>query len=107
MKRSSNVVIPLTKLSDYLLAPRRHNDKSKFLSQAGFTKDNPTFLEQAILDVVTQNEAVTQKTNEYGVFYKVVGQLTGPSGILSVVTIWIVRKGDEKFRFVTLYPDKE
>ena len=58
----------MSKLSDYLLAPRRHNDKSKFLSQAGFTKDNPTFLEQAILDVVTQNEAVKQKTNEYGEF---------------------------------------
>ncbi len=107
MIRSSNVVIPLSKLTGYLFAPRRHNDKSIFLSQAGFTKDNATFFMLTILDVVTQNEAVKQKTNEHGVFYKVVGQLTGPSGILSVVTIWIVRKGDEKFRFVTLYPDKD
>ena len=107
MIRPSDVVIPSTKLSDYLLAPRRHNDKSKFLSQAGFTRENPNFLEQAILDVVTQNEPVKQKTNEYGEFYKVVGHLSGPNGILSVVTIWIVRIGDEKFRFVTLYPDKD
>lgn len=38
---------------------------------------------------------------------RVSGELVGPSGILSVVTIWIVRAIDGEFRFVTLKPDKD
>ena len=107
MIRPTDAIIPLSKLSHYLLAPRRHDDKSKLLAQAGFTSGNPAILNQAILDLVVGNEAVQHKVNEYGVFYRVMGKLAGPSGILSVVTIWIVRRGDGKFRFVTLFPDKD
>ena len=83
------------------------NDKSKFLSQAGFTTEDPAILEQAIRDLIIRNDAVQERENIYGTFYRVSGELVGPSDILSVVTIWIVLAGDGKFRFVTLKPDKE
>lgn len=42
MKIPSNAVIPMEKITAYLLVPREWDDKSKFLDYAGFTKDNPT-----------------------------------------------------------------
>ena len=107
MINSSDVVIPSEKLIEYLLVPRVRNDKSKFLAQAGFTIENPAVLEQAIRDLMAQNEALLERENRYGIFYRVSGELMGPSGILSVVTIWIVLVGDGKFRFVTPKPDRE
>ncbi|MDE2724654.1 MAG: hypothetical protein OXI59_14880 [Gemmatimonadota bacterium] len=107
MINPSDIVIPSEKLTEYLLVPRVRNDKSKFLSQAGFTTENPAILEQAIRDLIIRNDAVQERENIYGTFYRVSGELVGPSDILSVVTIWIVLAGDGKFRFVTLKPDKE
>ncbi len=106
MINPSDIIIPLEKLTEYLLVPRVHNDKSKFLAQAGFTIENPDVLEQAIRDLFVRNEVVQERENRYGIFYRLSGELVGPSGILSVITIWIVRAIDGEFRFVTLKPDK-
>lgn len=107
MINPSDIIIPLEKLTEYLLVPRVRNDKSKFLGQAGFTTENPDVLEQAIRDLFVRNEVVQERENRYGIFYRVSGELVGPSGILSVVTIWIVRAIDGEFRFVTLKPDRD
>lgn len=107
MINPSDIIIPLEKLTEYLLVPRVRNDKSKFLAQAGFTTENPTVLEQTIRDLIVRNDAVPERESRYGILYRVSGEFVGPSDILSVVTIWIVIAGDEKFRFVTLKPDKD
>lgn len=107
MINPSDVVIPLEKLTEYLLVPRVRNDKSKFLAQAGFTTENPAVLKQAICDLIVRNDIVQERESRYGILYRISGALVGPSDILSVVTIWIVLAGDEKFRFVTLKPDKD
>ena len=107
MINPSDIVIPSEKLTEYLLIPRVRNDKSKFLAQAGFTTENPAVLEQAIRDLFVRNDAVQERESRYGLLYRVSGELVGPSDILSVITIWIVLAGDEKFRFVTLKPDRD
>ncbi len=57
--------------------------------------------------IVATGEAVEDRSDEYGVFYQVAGELVGLNGvILSVVTIWLQRKTDGKFQFVTLKPLK-
>ena len=104
MKIPADAIIPAEKLTHYLLVPRQRNDKSKFLAQAGFSIDNPAALEQAIRDLVATNEAVQDRQDDYGTFYQVMGELVGPSGILSVITIWIARAVDGEIRFVTLKP---
>ena len=44
-------------------------------------------------------------TNEYGTFYRVEGDLVGPSGqALPVVTIWLRWHSDESFHFETSKP---
>ena len=96
-----------SKLSDYLLAPRPRDDKSKFLLQAGFQRERPDLLESAVRDLATEVEAIEDGSNEYGTFWRVAGILHGPSGVdLAVVAIWIRWAVDGTFHFVTLKPDK-
>jgi len=84
------------------------DDKSKFLSQAGFTRENPHLLLAAIRELAARTEAVEDGGNEYGVFLRAEGRLTGPSGrSLPVVTIWLRWRTDGQTRFVTLKPWKE
>jgi hypothetical protein len=106
MKLQGNIVIPDGKLTQYLLVPRPEDDKSKFLAQAGFTTSNPEQLKQAILKLIQTHDAVSDRQNKYGTYYRVEGPLTGPSGTLAVVTVWIERTVDGIIQFVTLKPKR-
>ena len=108
MRIPKDAIIPDDKITSYLLIQKARNDKSKFLAQGGFTADDPKALRAAIQSIAEAGEAVEDRSNEYGVFYQVVGELVGANGvILSVVTIWLQRQFDGKFQFVTLKPLKE
>lgn len=108
MRIPPDAVIPMEKLTAYLLVAREWDDKSKFLAQAGFTRENPHQLLAAIRELAATAEAVEDKGNEYGVFFRAEGALTGPGGrALTVVTIWLQARADGRFRFVTLKPWKE
>ena len=105
MKIPVDAIIPEPKLTKYLLVFKPRNDKSQFLAQAGFTLDNWLALKTAIQQLNQSVEAQADRTDEYGTFYNVSGELQGVNGIdLSVVTIWLERKSDGKFQFITLLP---
>ena len=105
MRIPNDAIIPESKFTKYLLVFKPRNDKSQFLAQAGYTLENWQALETAIRRLNRSTEAIEDKTNEYGTFYNVYGELKGINGtILSVVTIWLRRKSDNKFQFITLKP---
>ena len=104
MRIPVDAIIPAEKLINYLLFSRQKNDKSGFLAQVGFTAKNPDDLETAIRILIAENGAIADRHNEYGTFFRVEGELRGPYGILSVVTVWILRTIDGQYRFVTLKP---
>lgn len=104
MRILDDAIIPREKLKDYLLTPRRRNDKSGFLAQAGFTQENPDQLELAIRQFIAENDAISDRLNKYGTFYRVEGELYGPDATLLTVTIWLQTAVDNRFRFVTLKP---
>lgn len=105
MKIPDDAIIPEPKLTRYLLVFKPRNDKSQFLAQAGFTLDNWQTLKTAIQQLNQSVEAEEDRTDEYGTFYNVRGEILGVNGInLSVVTIWLERKSDGKFQFITLVP---
>lgn len=104
MRLPGALVIPSDKLSGYLLVARRHNDKAKFLERLGFTQDNPEVLAAAIRYLAAEHEAVVDRQDVYGIFYRVEGALIGPIGRLEVVTIWLERAIDDEIRFITLKP---
>jgi len=103
-----DAIIPEQKLTKYLLVLKPRNDKSQYLAQAGFTLENWQALQAAIQQLAQSVEAIEQETNEYGTFYQVEGQLIGINRVnLSVVTIWLKRKIDNQFQFITLKPGKK
>lgn len=105
MKIPENAIIPEPKITKYLLVFKQRNDKSKYLAQAGFTLDNWQLLKIAIVKLIQEYEAIEDLTDEYGTYYQVMGQLEGLNNHnLSVVTIWLKRKIDHKFQFITLKP---
>ncbi len=105
MRISEDLIIPDAKITQYLLVLKARNDKSQFLAQAGFTRENPEVLKLAIQTQALATEASEDKSNEYGTFYHVEGELIGVNGVnLSVVTVWLQRRIDDKFQFVTLKP---
>jgi hypothetical protein len=97
MKLPEEVLIPREKLTAHLLVSRAKNDKSGFLAQAGFTQQNPD----------RDNDAVQDRKDEYGTYYRITGTLQGPNGDLNVITVWIYGAKESKYRFITLKPDKE
>jgi hypothetical protein len=101
-----DLIIPDAKITQYLLVQKTRNDKSRFLAQAGFTQENSEALRLAIQRQAMDKEAIKEKSNEYGTFYQVEGELIGVNGVsLSVVTVWLQRQIDGKFQFVTLKPN--
>ncbi|UKO99397.1 DUF6883 domain-containing protein [Nostoc sp. UHCC 0870] len=108
MKIPPDAIIADEKITRYLLVPREHDDKSKFLALAGFTQDNPELLKAAIRQLADSTEAIQDRDNEYGVFYRVTGELIGLKGRnLAVITVWLQRAVDGKFQLITLKPNKE
>ena len=108
MRIPPDAIIPMEKLTSYLLVPREWDDKSKFLAQAGFTRENPHWLLSAIRELAAAAEAEEDRVDQYGVFLRAEGSLLGPNGRrLSVVTIWLRWHLDGQVRFVTLKPLKE
>ncbi|MEO0407167.1 MAG: DUF6883 domain-containing protein [Cyanobacteria bacterium P01_A01_bin.135] len=105
LKIPEDAIIPDGKVTRYLLVRRARNDKSQFLRQAGFTQENSEKLVAAIRALASAGCTVSDRRNEYGVFYQVSGELIGTGGrTLSVVTIWLQRQADGRFQFVTLKP---
>ncbi|MBW4555625.1 MAG: hypothetical protein KME59_06760 [Trichormus sp. ATA11-4-KO1] len=108
MKIPPDAIIADEKITRYLLVPREQDDQSKFLAQAGFTQDNPELLKVAIRQLADSTEAIQDRDNEYGVFYRVTGELIGVNQRnLAVITVWLQRAVDGKFQFITLKPNKE
>jgi hypothetical protein len=106
VKIPDDSIIPFEKLTRYLLVAKVRNDKSKYLAHAGFTQQNPEALMEAIRSLTAVIEAEQEKTTEYGTFYMVKGEMIGVNGVrISVITIWLERKADGKFQFITLVPD--
>jgi hypothetical protein len=104
----STAIIPAEKLSKYLLVHRPWDVKSKYLAQAGFRLTEPHHLDQSIRHMIDQYDAVEDGSNDYGTFYRVIGELSGPTGsALPVVLIWLQWKIDGAFHFVTLKPNRE
>lgn len=105
MKIPPDAIIPHDKLNNYLLAFKARNDKSKFLAIGGFTLSNSDALREALRSLAATVDAIEDRTDEYGKFYRVEGGIIGVNGVrLSVATIWLKRKIDGRFQFVTLMP---
>ena|SRR3990167_7256541 len=107
MKLPGNTLISHEKLTKYLLASRKRNDKSKWLAQAGYSLENWHILENDLRNQILPMNASLIENTDYGKLYEIRGKLCGPNGVsLPVCTIWMIEKATGITRFITTYPDK-
>jgi hypothetical protein len=107
-KLPADTIIAKAKIQGYLLKWLPENDKSPFLSQAGYVINDPEQLESDLREQILSLEADFIGHDRFGDRYEIRGQLIGPNGIsLAVVTIWMTEHETGQTKFITLFPDKE
>lgn len=105
MRLPPDSIITFRKLTEYLLAFRARNDKSLWLSKAGYTKRDWERLEADLRRQVLSLDAELDETNQYGKVYRIVAEMVGPNGqSLHVVTIWMTEHETGQTKLITMYP---
>jgi hypothetical protein len=107
LPRGNNSVVPLRKLTDYLLSESHPVGKSKavFFRQIGFDGTNVRLLEASFLKIAAHENIVEVTSSPHGTKYVVDGDIELPQGGTAAVrTIWIIESEVGGPRFVTAYP---
>src|SRR5438034_8832294 len=101
-------VIDGAKIHGYLLAHRHPigRFKAAFFRTLGYSLQDWRSLEEDLRSQHLPSDAIPGQSNPYGQKYSIRATLVGPSGNSAVVvSIWVVRVGEEVPRFVTAYPE--
>jgi hypothetical protein len=108
MKLLYDALIAAEKVTSCLLQWRSADDKSAFLSWAGYTLENSRRLLDDIREQQLPLTAESIECTEYGPKYMIRGTLTGPNGnVLRVAAIWMTEEATGSTKFITPYPDKK
>ena len=95
------------KLRDYILSPAHPvgRFKATFFYSLGYRRERWEELERDLREQHLSLDVAEVEETLYGRKYKIEGPLVGPNGKKArVMSIWIVRKGEDFPRFVTAYP---
>jgi hypothetical protein len=96
-----------TKIEDYVLNPRHREGRHKarvFESVLGITLANREVLRQAILSAAENSEnAEPRGNNGHGEVYILRFPMETQRGRATVLTVWIIRDGEDFPRLVTCY----
>jgi hypothetical protein len=105
MRLPADAVISMEKLAAYLLTELPRRDKSRFLAEAGYTRDSAEQLERDLREQILSLDAIPLPARGYGERYEIRGSLRGPNGMtLSVRTIWMREFATGIVKFITLIP---
>jgi hypothetical protein len=105
MKLPASSIIAREKVTEYLLVRQSRNDKSAFLEKGGYSSGNPDALIVGLKALQEQGDATPIDSNQFGVYFEIVGILRGPVGIgLRVRTIWMTEHLSGVTKFITLIP---
>ena len=95
-----------SKVRNYLLSPTHPvgRYKARFFGSIGYTQEDTERL-AAGLRAVLANEVSDTIESEFGTKFVVRGQLEPLAGsATAIVTVWIIRAGEDIPRLVTAYP---
>jgi hypothetical protein len=107
LPNAAQAVVPLRKLTDYLLSDTRPRgkEKARYLRSYGFTADRADLLEAVLQRIAVTGDLIALEQTTHGTMYVVVGLATTPAeSMIWLRTVWVVEFGDSRPRFVTAYP---
>ena len=103
LPNAERAIIAPEKLRDYLLSPERSGGKAAFFERLGYTRADWQRLESDFRASLT-SEAEEVAPTQFGRKFVIRAALTGASGATEeVLSVWIIRAGEEVPRFVTTY----
>ena len=105
---ANRAIIDEVKLHGYLLS-RSHpigRFKAAFFHALGYSSEEWRQLEADLRNQHLSQDVTLEEQTPYGRRYSIRATLVGPSGSPAyVVSVWLVRRGEELPRFVTAYPE--
>lgn len=107
LPNADRAVIEGAKLFDYLLSHAHSvgRFKARFFTSLGYSQQDWRRLEADLRSQHLSQSATVVATTPYGRKYEIHAMLRGPSGhSAEVVSVWIIRAGEDAPRFVTAYP---
>ena len=107
LPNADRAIVDPAKVRDYLLSPEHPVGlfKARVFARAGYTRRDWQRLQADLRVAAERGDATAGLALPYGQPYEVHTILQGPSGrSLALVTIWIIRNGEDVPRFVTAYP---
>jgi len=107
LPKADRAIIEERKLRDYLLSPSHPigRFKAAFFRRLGYAQENWSRLDQDLRVQHLSQDVEELGPSRHGTKYKIEGPLVGPNGeSVQLVSIWIVRKGEDRPRFITAYP---
>ena len=105
---ADRAVVEAAKLRDYLLSQAHPvgRFKAAFFLALGYSPDRWNQLEADLRSQHLPREAATDAPTPYGQKYVIRATLVGPAGrSATVISVWVVRAGEDFARFVTAYPE--
>jgi hypothetical protein len=100
-------LVDIEKVRDYLLSSTHPIGQSKatFFVGLGYRQTDWVHLHRDLLAIAQLDTATQGRFARYGNKYEVRAILVGPSGrSATVLTVWIVRHGEDFPRFITAFP---
>jgi hypothetical protein len=107
LPRASEAIVDARKVHDYLLSESHPLGKFKaaFFGWLGYSRDEWELLAIDLRAQAVRFDATPTEERAFGRKYEVRGTIIGPSGRSArLVSIWIVRTGENTPRLVTAFP---
>lgn len=107
LPQNNKVIIPRVKLTDYILSETHATGKfkGKLFRSLGFDNTNVDLFEKALINIARSQKVKETLASPYGTKYIIDGNIKTPVGkVVKVRTVWIIEEGQEKPRFITIYP---
>lgn len=106
LPRGEQARVPRRKVTEYLLAHRHPEGRSKarYFESRGFRLEAPEQLEKALRRIATDGEVVSTEASAWGMKYITVGQVSAADGLpMRLEVVWII-VGSGAPTLVTAHP---
>jgi len=104
---ADRAIIDREKLEGYVLSASHPvgRFKARFFARLGFTAGRWRLFEQALREQHLGQPAEAGPRDAFGQAFTIRAMLRGPTGAAAlVISVWFVRVGEDRPRFVTAYP---
>jgi hypothetical protein len=106
LPNAENALITDEKLYGFLVNrdhPRQAGHAELFFRLLGIDESNAENLRTALLDAARKLDAVPGQPSDFGVKYEIRFEMTSPRGVFTILSIWMIRSGEDSPRLVTAY----